>query len=182
MGLGLGLEVPVELGLELLGEGRGDLDVGVAVPAARLEQQHPHAGSSLRRCGEGAAGRAGAHDHVVGGGHGRILAHRGILRPRMARIVVKLGSGVVARDDGALRPDVLAGVCDVVAERHAAGDEIVVVTSGAIARGLQVMGLRRPPDRDRGPAGRQRGRAGQALPGLRRAAARARRDAAPRCC
>ena len=59
----------------------------------------------------------------------------------MARIVVKLGSGVVARDDGALRPDVLAGVCDVVAERHAAGDEIVVVTSGAIARGLQVMGL-----------------------------------------
>ena len=59
----------------------------------------------------------------------------------MARIVVKLGSGVVARDDGALRPDVLAGVCDVVAERHAAGDEVVVVTSGAIARGLEVMGL-----------------------------------------
>ena len=72
---------------------------------------------------------------------GRILAHRGILRPGMARIVVKLGSGVVARDDGALRPDVLAGVCDVVAERHAAGDEVVVVTSGAIARGLEVMGL-----------------------------------------
>jgi glutamate 5-kinase len=59
----------------------------------------------------------------------------------MARIVVKLGSGVVARDDGALRPDVLAGVCEVVAERHAAGDEVVVVTSGAIARGLEVMGL-----------------------------------------
>src|SRR3954452_17216741 len=59
----------------------------------------------------------------------------------MARYVVKLGSSIVAEDSGALRPDVLARVCDQVAAPHAAGDDVVVVTSGAIARGIQVMGL-----------------------------------------
>src|ERR687887_2425817 len=59
----------------------------------------------------------------------------------MARFVVKLGSSIVAEDSGALRADVLARVCDEVAARHGAGDDVVVVTSGAIARGIQVMGL-----------------------------------------
>ena len=77
----------------------------------------------------------------------------------MARYVVKLGSSIVAEDSGALRPDVLARVCDRVAARHAAGDDVVVVTSGAIARGIQLMGLSPRPTRDRGPPGRQRRRA-----------------------
>src|ERR687887_1026095 len=59
----------------------------------------------------------------------------------MARYVVKLGSSIVAEDSGALRADVLAAVCDEVAARHAAGDDVVVVTSGAIARGIQIMDL-----------------------------------------
>ncbi|HEX7297359.1 MAG TPA: glutamate 5-kinase [Solirubrobacteraceae bacterium] len=59
----------------------------------------------------------------------------------MARFVVKLGSSIVAEDSGALRPEVLARVCDEVAARHEAGDDVVVVTSGAIARGIQIMGL-----------------------------------------
>src|SRR5689334_20262566 len=59
----------------------------------------------------------------------------------MARVVIKLGSNVTADDSGALRADVLAHICDVVAERHAAGDGVVVVTSGAIVRGVQVMSL-----------------------------------------
>jgi glutamate 5-kinase len=59
----------------------------------------------------------------------------------MARYVVKLGSSVVAEDSGALRAEVIARVCDDVAERHGQGDDVVVVTSGAIARGIQVMGL-----------------------------------------
>jgi glutamate 5-kinase len=59
----------------------------------------------------------------------------------VARYVVKLGSSIVAEDSGELRADVLASVCDQVAARHAAGDEVVVVTSGAIARGMRVMGL-----------------------------------------
>ena len=47
----------------------------------------------------------------------------------MARYVVKLGSSIVAEDSGELRADVLARVSDEVAARHAAGDEMVVVTS-----------------------------------------------------
>ncbi|MDP9401278.1 MAG: glutamate 5-kinase [Actinomycetota bacterium] len=59
----------------------------------------------------------------------------------MARVVVKFGSSVVAHDDGALRADVLADACDEVAARWDRGDEVVVVTSGAIARGMAVMDL-----------------------------------------
>ena len=59
----------------------------------------------------------------------------------MARSVIKLGSSIVAEDSGALRGEVLARVCNEVVERHAAGDDVVIVTSGAIARGIQVMGL-----------------------------------------
>jgi glutamate 5-kinase len=59
----------------------------------------------------------------------------------MARIVVKLGSSVVAHDDGTLRDAVLARICAALAERHARGDDVVLVTSGAIARGMRVMEL-----------------------------------------
>ena len=59
----------------------------------------------------------------------------------MATVVVKLGSSIVADDAGEVRTEVLASVCDEVAARHAAGDELVIVTSGAIARGMRLMGL-----------------------------------------
>src|SRR3954449_7399321 len=59
----------------------------------------------------------------------------------MSRAVVKLGSSIVADEGGALRADVLDRVCGVVADYHAAGNEVVVVTSGAIARGIEVMDL-----------------------------------------
>jgi glutamate 5-kinase len=63
----------------------------------------------------------------------------------MARHVIKLGSGIVADDDGGLRADALAGVCDEIAARRRAGDDVVVVTSGAIALSLRAMGLRARP-------------------------------------
>jgi len=58
---------------------------------------------------------------------------------------VKLGSSVVAGGDGALRMDTLAGVCDRLAAFHGAGNEVIVVTSGAIARGMRVMRLPQRP-------------------------------------
>ena len=63
----------------------------------------------------------------------------------MRRIVVKLGSSVVADGDGEPRVDVLARVCDELAGCTRHGDEVIVVTSGAIARGMRVMGLRQRP-------------------------------------
>jgi len=59
----------------------------------------------------------------------------------MARYVIKLGSSIVAEDDGELRAAVLERICGQAAERHAAGDDVVLVTSGAIARGMRVMDL-----------------------------------------
>lgn len=59
----------------------------------------------------------------------------------MARYVIKLGSSVVARDTGELCVDTLRAVCDELALRHRAGDELIVVSSGAIARGMHALGL-----------------------------------------
>src|SRR4051794_29037501 len=59
----------------------------------------------------------------------------------MATVVVKLGSSIVADSAGEVRRDVLEGVCDETAHRHAAGDRVVLVTSGAIARGMRLMEL-----------------------------------------
>ena len=59
----------------------------------------------------------------------------------MSCLVIKLGSSIVADDRGEVRADVLGRVCDEVAALHAGGREIVIVTSGAIARGMGVMAL-----------------------------------------
>jgi glutamate 5-kinase len=59
----------------------------------------------------------------------------------MATVVVKVGSSVVADDAGEVRTELLEALCDEVAARHAAGDQVVVITSGAIARGMRLMGL-----------------------------------------
>src|ERR1700679_3173800 len=63
----------------------------------------------------------------------------------MRRVVIKLGSSVVADSEGAPRMDVLAGVCDQLATLHREGAEVIVVTSGAIARGMRVMDLPQRP-------------------------------------
>ena len=63
----------------------------------------------------------------------------------MKRIVIKLGSSVVADRDGEVREGVLARACDAVAELHGSGAEAVIVTSGAIARGIRTMQLPQRP-------------------------------------
>ena len=56
-------------------------------------------------------------------------------------LVVKLGSSIVAADDGSLRAEVLDSVCEQVASLERGGERVVMVTSGAIARGMRLMGL-----------------------------------------
>src|SRR6476661_4646047 len=63
----------------------------------------------------------------------------------MRRVVVRLGSSVVADGEGTLRSDVLADICDELCALHAGGGEAIVVTSGAIARGMRVMELAQRP-------------------------------------
>jgi len=61
----------------------------------------------------------------------------------MTSIVVKLGSSVVATDDGTVRTEVLERICDDIATLHGQDVSPIIVTSGAIARGLGVLGI--PP-------------------------------------
>jgi glutamate 5-kinase len=56
-------------------------------------------------------------------------------------LVVKLGSSIVAADDGELRTDVLDSVCEQVSALERGGERVVMVTSGAIARGMRLLGL-----------------------------------------
>ena len=60
-------------------------------------------------------------------------------------IVAKLGSSIVADQDGTPRAEVLDGVCAQVAELHRGGENVVMVTSGAIALGRRIMELAQRP-------------------------------------
>jgi glutamate 5-kinase len=71
-------------------------------------------------------------------------------RSRLAaarRVVVKVGSSSLTSLDGGLDPHRLDGLVDALAARRAAGSQVVLVSSGAIAAGLAPLGLaRRPSD------------------------------------
>lgn len=56
-------------------------------------------------------------------------------------VVVKLGSSIVASDDGSLREEVLDSVCSQATALEASGEKLVLVTSGSIAMGIQIMGM-----------------------------------------
>jgi glutamate 5-kinase len=59
----------------------------------------------------------------------------------MAVCVVKLGSTLVADERGEVRQEVLAEICRQIAGLCASGHSPVLVTSGAIARGMRLMGM-----------------------------------------
>ena len=63
----------------------------------------------------------------------------------MRRVVVKLGSSVVADAGGEPRMEVLARACAALARLHREGGEVILVSSGAIARGMRVMDLAQRP-------------------------------------
>ena len=58
------------------------------------------------------------------------------------RIVIKVGSNVLTRDDG--RPDTtrISALVDQVARLHRAGTEVILVSSGAVASGRSILGQR----------------------------------------
>ena len=60
-------------------------------------------------------------------------------------VVVKLGSSIVAAPSGDVRGEVLDVVCAQVGALHAGGEDVVMVTSGAIALGMKLMGFEARP-------------------------------------
>src|SRR5690625_1165354 len=61
------------------------------------------------------------------------------------RIVIKIGSSSLTRDDGLLNGEAIDSLVDVVANAHRSGVEVVLVSSGAIAAGIEPLGLNRRP-------------------------------------
>src|SRR5437764_7554431 len=59
----------------------------------------------------------------------------------MSTFVLKLGSSIVADEAGGEEEELADGWAATVAARHAAGDAVVIVTSGAIARGMRQLEL-----------------------------------------
>jgi glutamate 5-kinase len=57
------------------------------------------------------------------------------------RLIVKIGSSLLVDDAGEIRRDWLAGVVSDIAARRAAGQQIAVVSSGAIALGARRLNL-----------------------------------------
>ena len=68
-------------------------------------------------------------------------------RKRPARVVVKLGTGVLTSGVGRLDIARIADVCGQLARLKASGTEVIVVSSGAIGLGMGRLALaRRPPE------------------------------------
>jgi len=57
------------------------------------------------------------------------------------RLVVKIGSALLVDPDGSVRRDWLAGIAGEIAARAKAGQQVAVVSSGAIALGARRLGL-----------------------------------------
>ncbi len=64
---------------------------------------------------------------------------------RAGRIVVKVGSSSLTTVDGGISEDALLALVDTLGRARAAGTEIILVSSGAIAAGISPLGLKRRP-------------------------------------
>ena len=58
-----------------------------------------------------------------------------------ARLIVKIGSALLVAPDGSVQRDWLAGIAIDIAARREAGQQVAVVSSGAIALGARRLGL-----------------------------------------
>jgi glutamate 5-kinase len=67
------------------------------------------------------------------------------LLPEVRRVVVKVGSSSLTDDSGKLDPARLRALVDVLAARVNGGHQVVLVSSGAIATGMDPLGLARRP-------------------------------------
>ena len=61
------------------------------------------------------------------------------------RLVLKVGSALLAQDDGQLRRDWLDALARDVADLRSSGVDVMIVSSGAIAVGRRLLGLARGP-------------------------------------
>ena len=71
-------------------------------------------------------------------------AHRGAIRDARS-IVVKIGTTALTDASGLFDSDRLASLADAIEARMTSGSDVVIVSSGAIAAGIEPLGLHRRP-------------------------------------
>ena len=86
-----------------------------------------------------------------------------VLAPRervaaASRIVVKVGTNVIMRDDGSVSIGVLYGIAESLANLRRAGREVLLVSSGAVGLGAQRLALASRPTEGGLDSGLRRGR------------------------
>lgn len=59
----------------------------------------------------------------------------------LQRLVIKIGSSLLMNKDGRLDRDWLSGLAEDIVALHSAGQQVLIVTSGAIAIGSRVLGI-----------------------------------------
>ncbi len=62
------------------------------------------------------------------------------MTPKYKRIVIKIGSNVLTREDGTLDTTRMSALADQISGLHKAGMEVIVVSSGAVASGRSELG------------------------------------------
>ena len=72
---------------------------------------------------------------------------------RRKRLVVKIGSATLTTSESSIDYGFLNDLADQVARVRAAGWDVVIVTSAAIACGLEALGIAKRPDGHAEPAG-----------------------------
>jgi glutamate 5-kinase len=66
--------------------------------------------------------------------------------PSIDRIVVKVGTHVLRGDDSGLNFKIMDQLVKQIAMLHKKGDEVILVTSGAVGAGASTMGINHPPE------------------------------------
>lgn len=97
------------------------------------------------------------------------------------RVVIKIGSALLVDRSSGLKADWLGSLCADIAALKAAGADVLVVSSGAIAMGRTVLGL--PPARSGWRKARQRQPSARShWRGPGRPACRSTQSSRARCC
>ena len=60
-----------------------------------------------------------------------------MVNEKKIRIVVKIGSNLITENNNILNYDVMNDLCDQIALIHSQGHQVIIVSSGAVAAGLQ---------------------------------------------
>ena len=126
---------------------RHDIRLGAADPGGRRcdadRTRHRRAVGTQR---PGGGRRAEGRQTPTSRAHGMTSAHREAIRTARS-IVVKVGTTALTTPSGVFDVDRLATLADAIERRMEAGSDVVIVSSGAIAAGIEPLKLsRRPAD------------------------------------